>query len=537
MDDSRTLDILREKAALLLQRERSLNELRQRHERVRAWLAALETLSVELSLTEGESVILSRATQTLAQELHFRTATVLSLSIDTMVARVVATAGFRTPPLREATVMLSVQARRQLDVRRPGSCQDADEDNGTGWLGRDLHLSRYMWCPVRVSADETLVLIAGHDQTTARTSTLLAEAEVSYLALMAQHIEAWVRNVRLVADLRSERERLAALNVELEERVIERTSALEQANGELRQNVETLRNTQDQLVVMSRQAGMAEIATGVLHNLGNALNSVNVLAGLLRQRVEDHASRGIEQLARLIDEHRDDWAEFLTQDPRGERVPEYICLLAKHARDESHQLERDMSELDSHIQRARRVLTAQQSFAKHASFLETVRVQDLIEDALRLVDVPLRHACIEVCRDYADDPTLVTDRHHMLEILVNLLSNATDAMGENPTHRRTIVLGLVEFDDGGAELSVQDTGSGIESHMLARIFSHGVTTKPTGHGFGLHISSLSARKLGATLTAESDGPGCGATFRLRLPARSPGATPDQSHDSDDRKSA
>ena len=138
----------------------------------------------------------------------------------------------------------------------------------------------------------------------------MPEGELNYFVLITQHVEALVRNARLVMDLQSERERLATLNVQLEERVNERTSAFAQANSDLLQNVETLRNTQ----AMSRQTEIAEIASGVLHNLGNVLNSISVIARMLRQNSNNNASQGIDQ---IIESHKDNWRDLLLHDPRG----------------------------------------------------------------------------------------------------------------------------------------------------------------------------------------------------------------------------
>jgi len=102
-----------------------------------------------------------------------------------------------------------------------------------------------------------------------------------------------------------------------------------------------------------------------------------------------------------------------------------------------------------------------------------------------------------------------------MQILVNLIANAKQAMagcsgGERLTLRAAAAAGRLR-------IRVEDEGVGISAQNLTRIFSHGFTTRSTGHGFGLHSCALAAREMGGALLAESEGPGKGAAFTLDLP--------------------
>jgi signal transduction histidine kinase len=109
----------------------------------------------------------------------------------------------------------------------------------------------------------------------------------------------------------------------------------------------------------------------------------------------------------------------------------------------------------------------------------------------------------------------------VLQILVNLISNAIYAMRALPgrQHCLTLRVGLAEAMEGWMCLQVQDTGVGIKSEHLTRIFAQGFTTKKDGHGFGLHSSALAAKLLGGALRAHSPGEGQGATFTLEVPVK------------------
>ncbi|MFY0573228.1 ATP-binding protein [Cystobacter fuscus] len=114
----------------------------------------------------------------------------------------------------------------------------------------------------------------------------------------------------------------------------------------------------------------------------------------------------------------------------------------------------------------------------------------------------------------------MTDKHKVLMILVNLISNARYAMESVPQGHRLLVLTLDTLVEGRLRVAVTDNGVGIAEDMLTCIFQHGFTTREGGHGFGLHASALAAQELGGSLVAQSEGPGRGATFILELPYQS-----------------
>ncbi len=117
-------------------------------------------------------------------------------------------------------------------------------------------------------------------------------------------------------------------------------------------------------------------------------------------------------------------------------------------------------------------------------------------------------------------PPILVDRHKLLQILVNLLSNARHALMESGREDKVLTL---RIEPGARQdrlrIAVSDNGVGIPAENLHRLFSQGFTTKKSGHGFGLHISALAAAEMGGTLTCESAGSGHGATFSLELPVR------------------
>ncbi len=271
-----------------------------------------------------------------------------------------------------------------------------------------------------------------------------------------------------------------------------------------------------ELLEVSRQAGMAEVATGVLHNVGNVLNSVNVSATLVMDRVRESKAASVPKLGALLKEHAADLGTFLTRDPRGRRIPDYVMTLSGELEEERATMTRELDHLRKNIEHIKDIVAMQQSYARVSGVLETVPVTELVEDALRMNASALVRHGLEVVRDYVDQPIISTERHKVMQVLVNLVRNAKYACDDSgrPDKQVTVRIALGE---GRVRIAVIDNGVGIPAENLTRIFAHGFTTRKEGHGFGLHSGALVAKELGGSLTAHSAGAGLGAVFTLELP--------------------
>jgi sensor domain CHASE-containing protein/signal transduction histidine kinase len=270
-----------------------------------------------------------------------------------------------------------------------------------------------------------------------------------------------------------------------------------------------------QLHSAARQAGMAEVATNVLHNVGNVLNSVNVSAHLIRDRVLDSKALNLGKVVELLRLHEKDLASFITVDERGRHLLPHLDKLAEHIRAEQTSLVQEIESLRNNIEHIKDIVAMQQRYAKVSGVKEIVGVIDLIEDSVRLNAEALVRHNVEVFRDYRSRPLVNLDKHKVLQILVNLVRNAKYACEESGQAERRITL-QVATDQGRVLISVIDNGVGIPPENLQRIFNHGFTTRASGHGFGLHSGALAAKELGGSLTAHSEGTGRGATFVLEL---------------------
>jgi PAS domain S-box-containing protein len=275
-----------------------------------------------------------------------------------------------------------------------------------------------------------------------------------------------------------------------------------------------------QLTDASRQAGMAEIANNVLHNVGNVLNSVNVSAGIIGSKLTDSKDQGLAKAVQLMSEHATDLGDFLTRDPRGRALPGYLNKLVAALAAEKQSIAKELESLSRSIDHIKEIVATQQSYSGATSVVESVQIKDLMEDALRINAASIARHQIAVIKDYIDVPPLLLDKHLVLQILVNLIGNAKHAMEGMPDHLHRISLRTQTCgpaDKPRLRIRVEDNGEGIGSENLAKLFGHGFTTRKNGHGFGLHSCALAAKEMQGTITAHSDGPGQGAAFTLELP--------------------
>ena len=282
------------------------------------------------------------------------------------------------------------------------------------------------------------------------------------------------------------------------------------------------RRLQQQLRDASRQAGMAEIATNVLHNVGNVLNSVNISAGLVTEKIRKPSSAGLSKVVALLQEQAADLGTFITTDERGKHLPGYLAQLAEQlVRDQQVTLE-ELDSLRKYIDHIKEIVAMQQSYSKLVGVPEKLAVAALVDDALRMnIGAFTRHGVVVQC-DCAEVPGIVVEKHKVLQILVNLLRNAKYACEESGRADKQVAI-RVSSRTGGVLIAVSDNGIGILPEHMPQIFRHGFTTKKEGHGYGLHSGALAAKDLGGVLRVASAGAGHGATFTLELPLRPPEA--------------
>ncbi len=273
-----------------------------------------------------------------------------------------------------------------------------------------------------------------------------------------------------------------------------------------------------ELQTAARYSGMAEVATGVLHNVGNILNSVNVSTSVIRKRFEKSAFTSLQRVTELISEHQTSFADFVRDDQRGQKIPAYIQKVTAALADERAHVNLEFDDLLKNVDHVKEIVSVQQSMAKSSGVNQMLAPQDLVQDLLTATKGSLVNHRIQVIHEVDDEvPNFESDKHKILQILINLIENAKDAMVEHKTENPQIRIDVLPLGNEQLVFRVADNGIGIASEKMDKIFQHGFTTKEYGHGFGLHSCANAATELDGKLTVASDGIGQGATFELALP--------------------
>ena len=271
----------------------------------------------------------------------------------------------------------------------------------------------------------------------------------------------------------------------------------------------------DEMIRMSRKAGMAEVASGVLHNVGNVLNSLNLSASVTRKQLDESVIDKLVFARDLVVKNKSDLANFMTNDKRGRHFAGALDGLTNTLVAENDQLRRESDLLIESIDHIRSVINTQQSSARAEGVLANFVLADAIQHSVQILNDVLVKNDIQVSVNCSESLKLTTDKEKLKQILINLISNASDSIVDH-NRERHISIDVEEIEESFL-ISVQDTGAGIHEENMGDLFSHGFTTKQSGHGFGLHSCALTAQILGGQLHAQSDGVGLGATFTLNIP--------------------
>jgi PAS domain S-box-containing protein len=314
--------------------------------------------------------------------------------------------------------------------------------------------------------------------------------------------------------LKSEIEERKAIQLQLEAKKV----SLEKEIVERIRMEKEVEKVHHQLVDASRRAGMAQIATGVLHNVGNVLNSANISTDILEQNARNSRLQKLSDLVRLLNEHAGDLAEFLTRDPKGQKVVGYLKSLEEYVQLEQNQRLEELGNLKQHMEHMREIVAMQQDYTKTTSTVcQMASLADVVEDSLLMHSAAFARHEVRLVKEFADIPPFLLDRHKVLQILINVLNNAKQACDENTSGDKWVAVRVQAVNANQATVEIEDNGRGIAPENLQKIFNHGFTTRVDGHGFGLHSSANAATEMHGSLTARSEGIGKGATFILTIP--------------------
>ena len=216
----------------------------------------------------------------------------------------------------------------------------------------------------------------------------------------------------------------------------------------------------------------------------------------------------------MLGEQGDGVGKFLAEDERGRALPGYLAQLGEHLDAENQRLQSEAAAIAAHVGHIRTIVAAQQTYARRGGVTEAVDVAELLDNAVAIHFADMTDVSIR--REYEPLAPLMLDRHKLIQILGNLLSNARHALKARAEGPRQLVLRVRRQGADSVAIEVQDSGVGIEQGVLRRLFEFGFTTKKEGHGFGLHTSAILAKELAGELVGVQRRAGAGRALRAAI---------------------
>ncbi|KTC88778.1 ATP-binding protein [Fluoribacter dumoffii] len=355
------------------------------------------------------------------------------------------------------------------------------------------------------SLDEFMKLVHEQDQFELRQKVQRSlEEKIDYeCEIRIKNSDGNYRWYRIISQCQQGEKQLAGIIID-----IHKSKAAEEKIKELNQQISST----------ARRAGMAEVATTILHNIGNILNSSNVSITILKNSFKLDYHKKLLKIMEMMENHQTDLVHFLTHDPKGKIIPQYLLAIGKIIMEENEKNNLEVENLQEDLRHITQIVDTQKSISGLSSLNEKVYLPELIDTAMSIIMNSSKKKDIQITKNFNPTPMINVDKSKLLQILINLIQNAKDSVLENTSSLfKEIKLKVQKKGKKWVEIIVEDNGVGINADNLQRIFAFGFTTKKNGHGIGLHSSAISAREMGGSLIAASKGEGYGAQFLLTLP--------------------
>ncbi|HTV17722.1 MAG TPA: hypothetical protein VMG12_03600, partial [Polyangiaceae bacterium] len=429
------------KAKLLLQRERELYELRQLRARAEEWFTALHAVWPE-RFDVALDVLARRATDLLVGALSFECAAAVEYHVETGELLF----GCADPQPLPVGFRIEPAVAEYFEARAVGR-YDGSEHPPLRPLAEQVGLAKFFWRWCSSYRGTRFLFLAGASPRTAQFHTF-PDTDRDHFAMFTSHAAALLSNSLLVADVRREQAELAAAN-----------RGLDSSLRELEQTQEKLLASTQMVARASREAGMAEIATGILHNVGNVLNSVNVCSEVALERVNTLPVDGVGKVVELLGE-QPDLGEFFAHDPRGPKALDYLQRLSGRLGAERAGIASELRQLMQHLTHVAAIVSRQQAYAKSSS-AERCALDELMNDALLLARNAHHQRSVEVVKAFAPAPDVYLDRHRVLQILVNLITNALQALNDSDRPDKRLVAHIGVTAEKLVRFAIEDNGVGI----------------------------------------------------------------------------
>lgn len=271
--------------------------------------------------------------------------------------------------------------------------------------------------------------------------------------------------------------------------------------------------SQKNLIESAHKEGMADFATGVIHNIGNILNSLNISNQIVTEMIEKSKINGFFKANLILKENIGDLDSFIANNKKSKKLFEYYLTIGRTINNEISFLKKELKSMDDKIILIKNVIVEQQNTAKNVFHTEVLSLSSIVEDALSFMIPLITKNNIEVIKMYYDIEKVPIQRTKLLNIIINLIKNCNEALHENDENNRKIII-KISKKGNIPYIKISDNGEGIEIKNLDKVFNHSFTTKTNGYGFGLHTCANSMTEMAGRIVAESSGIGTGASFTL-----------------------
>ena len=299
---------------------------------------------------------------------------------------------------------------------------------------------------------------------------------------------------------------------------LDREDEIGQLAREFDAMLEKLARFREEVAQNARLAGMDEVSAGVMHNVGNVLNSVVTSARVSRKRLGQLNLDDLRVVCSKLEENQGGLDEYLVEDERGKHLLPFLAALVEDLESTAGSVGGELETLGEGIDHIANLVGALTQSSKRSGLVERLDLVQQLNSSIELCLLSFETGLqVEVVREFDELPNVMLDRHKLMEILVNLIRNALQAMQSKGDADMRLTVRLKREGEAQLRIEVADSGIGIAAEDLERVFVQGHTTKSDGHGLGLHLSANTATELGGQLSVDSAGLGQGATFTLRLP--------------------
>ncbi len=310
-------------------------------------------------------------------------------------------------------------------------------------------------------------------------------------------------------------------NIQIEKanaQLSDKNKQITEQKDQLSKTLTELRETQRTLVDVAHRAGMAEIATGILHNVGNVLNSVKVSSQILKERIEKSKISGLKNALGLIKEHTTDLAGYITSDEKGKLLPEYLIKVGETLENEQDTYLNELSNLHTGVDHIEEIVRVQQDYAGGSGIVESASLSKMMDDVLKMnQDIFNKHQ-IKVVKHFKEIVPISAEKGKLMQVFVSVIKNAWESLLIKDDRDKVITINISEDKENKCQIvDIIDNGVGVAKENLNKIFSYGFTTKKDGKGYGLHTSAIIMAKLNGKVSVHSNNDKKGAKFTVAIP--------------------